>query len=408
MTLEIDPVEGIMTPEWEGNEETIEDPDEQRVLLAALSSFYQYARVAHFNTTHLRRQSFYALPRAHLELLAAPPFSYLDTLNAVDDAIDSNADLSLAIWKSGVTSFGIPDRITAADSKESDWRGKATSNDLEKARSTLRQFFRDWSAEGAAEREACYGPVIKALKREQQSRPGRSLKVLVPGAGLGRLVFDLCCASFDTEGNEISYHQLIASSYILNHCPKAQAHTLFPWVHSFSNHRTRINHLKSVLVPDIHPAAALGAVEKPGEMSMSASDFLLLYGDKDQKDSFDAVATVFFLDTAPNVIRYIEVIKNCLKKGGLLVNIGPLLWHFENNAPGTHGREKEFPSGQEAQGIADPGAVELTDDEVVALIEKFGFDIEHRESGIAAPYIQDVESMLQNTYMATHWVARKR
>jgi len=44
----------------------------------------------------------------------------------------------------------------------------------------------------------------------------------------------------------------------------------------------------------------------------------------------------------------------------------------------------------------------------VALIEKLGFDIEHRESGIPAPYIQDVESMLQNTYMATHWVARKR
>ena len=107
-----------------------------------------------------------------------------------------------------------------------------------------------------------------------------------------------------------------------------------------------------------------------------------------------------------------------------MVNIGPLLWHFENNAPGSHGRGKESPGRQEAQGrtslnsyvaplivkigIADPGAVELTDDEVVALIEKLGFDIEHRESGIPAPYIQDVESMLQNTYMATHWVAMKR
>ncbi len=28
---------------------------------------------------------------------------------------------------------------------------------------------------------------------------------------------------------------------------------------------------------------------------MSASDFLLLYGDKGRKDTFDAVATVFFL-----------------------------------------------------------------------------------------------------------------
>jgi carnosine N-methyltransferase len=44
----------------------------------------------------------------------------------------------------------------------------------------------------------------------------------------------------------------------------------------------------------------------------------------------------------------------------------------------------------------------------VALIEKYGFDIKKRESGITAPYIQDPESMLQNTYKASHWVARKR
>jgi len=164
-------------------------------------------------------------------------------------------------------------------------------------------------------------------------------------------VFDLCCQSFDTEGNEISYHQLLASSYILNHCPQAGAHTLYPWAHSFSNHLNRANHLKSVQIPDIHPGTVLGAAENAGEMSMSASDFLLLYGDEAHKDTFDAVATVFFLDTAPNIIRYIEAIRNCLRRGGLLVNMGPLLWHFENNAPGTHGREKNSSPNHEANGM---------------------------------------------------------
>jgi len=74
---------------------------------------------------------------------------------------------------------------------------------------------------------------------------------------------------------------------------------------------------------------------------MSASDFLCLYGDDDYSDTFDAVATVFFLDTAPNLIRYLETIRNCLKSGGLLINIGPLLWHFENNAPGSHGKQEQ-------------------------------------------------------------------
>lgn len=227
----------------------------------------QYPRVAHYNTTHLRRQSFYALPRAHLELLVAPPFNYLERLDAVDEAIDCNAELSMAILKSGLQSFGLRDSSTESSSVEdSDWQDKATPSDLEKARSTLRQFFRDWSAEGATEREACYGPIIRALKKEREARSGSKLRVLVPGAGLGRLVFDLCCAGFDTEGNEISYHQLIASSYILNHSPGATAHTLYPWVHSFSNHKSRANHLRSVKVPDIHPGTALGSIESSGEM----------------------------------------------------------------------------------------------------------------------------------------------
>jgi carnosine N-methyltransferase len=281
----------------------------------------------------LRRQSFYALPRAHWELLAKPPFSYLDTLEAVDDAIDKNAEISQAIFHTGLESFGI------SLGKWSSWLTSATTNDLEKTRSTLRQLFRDWSEEGRQEREACYEPILKAIRIETLVKVDKKLQVLVPGAGLGRLVFDLCCAGFDTEGNEISYHQLLASAYILNSCPEAHMHTLYPWVHSFSNHKDRASHLRSVQIPDMNPAFVLGNVKYPGQMSMSASDFLLLYESEEQKDRFDVVATVFFLDTAPNIIRYLETIRNCLKPGGILVNAGPLLWHFENNAPGSHGKD---------------------------------------------------------------------
>lgn len=313
----------------------------------AKTPYSQYSTIAKYNTTHLRRQSFYALPRAHLELLSSPPFSYLDTLNAVDDAIDKNAELASAILYTGLHSFGLSARPNSKEGKEkdpNDWRGTATSNDMEKARSTLRQFYRDWSEEGAAERDVCYGPVIQVLKDERARRPSKTprLKVLVPGAGLGRLVFDLSSEGFDTEGNEISYHQLLASSYILNHCPKVSEHVIYPWIHSFSNLRNRENHLQPFKVPDVHPGTFLAGDIRgeyaPGEMSMSASDFLLLYGDENHNSMFDAIATVFFLDTAPNIIRYFEVIAHCLKPGGLLVNFGPLLWHFENNAPGTHGK----------------------------------------------------------------------
>lgn len=166
-------------------------------------------------------------------MLAAPPFNYLETLNTVDDAIESNAELARTIAQVGLHSFQAYRPGAAADEAPSmpeQWVGVAKYGDIDKARSTLRQFYRDWSAEGAAEREACYGPVKRALIEEKARRPGTErLKVLVPGAGLGRLVFDLCAEGFDTEGNEISYHQLLASSYILNFVQSAEQHTIYPW-----------------------------------------------------------------------------------------------------------------------------------------------------------------------------------
>ena len=44
----------------------------------------------------------------------------------------------------------------------------------------------------------------------------------------------------------------------------------------------------------------------------------------------------------------------------------------------------------------------------MALVEKMGFDVEWRQTGIDAPYIVDPESLLQSTYKASAWVARKR
>jgi hypothetical protein len=58
-------------------------------------------------------------------------------------------------------------------------------------------------------------------------------------------------------------------------------------------------------------------------------------------------------------------------------------------------------------GIADPGAFELTNDELLQLVEKVGFRIEQTEFEIPSPYIHDNSSMLHNTYRASFWVARK-
>ncbi|QPG94090.1 hypothetical protein C2857_004590 [Epichloe festucae Fl1] len=405
---------------WEEVEEHLDDPEEVRVIFCALDSFSQYAKVAHFNVTHLRRRSFYALPQEHWKMLAAPPFNFLETLDKADDAIDANAELARAIVSHGLRNFASLASVSPQGEPMMplQWTGVAKHADIDKARSTIRQFYRDWTADGAAERDVCYAPIMRALE-DQQARLGndRKQKVLVPGAGLGRLVFEICRRGYEAEGNEISYHQLLASSHILNDCQVAGKYTIYPWVHAFSNHLTRENHLRGYKVPDVHPATELansvnggGGGGGGGGMSMCAADFLCLYSDDDHRETYDSVASLFFLDTAPNLIRYLQVIHHCLRPGGILVNVGPLLWHFENQAPGNHGHDDDGDGEHDfnnSSGIADPGSFELSNDEVMALLKKLGFDVEWTQLGIEAPYIQDEESMLRTVYKATAWVARK-
>lgn len=48
----------------------------------------------------------------------------------------------------------------------------------------------------------------------------------------------------------------------------------------------------------------------------------------ENRSAFDCVVTCFFLDTAHNVVEYIECIHHCLKPGGHWINLGPLLYHW--------------------------------------------------------------------------------
>jgi hypothetical protein len=348
----------------------------------------------------------------------------------MDDLIDSNAKLAEAIFKIGFKTFLAP-------TLDADWvasivpekyahdefrvysividhlEARTNQTDMDKARSCVNQFYRDWSAEGAVERDQCFQPIIRALDEEFNLRHDKdsnykkgALEVLVPGAGLGRLVFDICKAGYSVEGNEISYHELLASSLALNHTKEPGQFTIAPFALNCSNHRSRADQFRTFKVPDIHPGTELPE-DASQRMSMSTGDFIVVYSDEQSRETFDAVATVFFIDTAPNVIRYIETVKNCLKPGGLWINLGPLLWHHVNRKQDSGGEEKAHDDTD--TGIAEPGSVELTDEEVVALVEHFGFEIQkHITDEVDTGYISNPRSMLQTTYRPSHWVARKK
>jgi carnosine N-methyltransferase len=58
--------------------------------------------------------------------------------------------------------------------------------------------------------------------------------------------------------------------------------------------------------------------------------------------SFDVVVTCFFIDTAVDVVDYIDVIAHVLKEGGLWLNAGPLHYHSKQSVPYSHSQLVEI------------------------------------------------------------------
>ena len=338
----------------------------------------------------------------------------------MDDAIDANAVIALDIHRYlEITALCNTDYVDYKLNEES--TEAATSQALQRVSISIRQLYRDWSAEGAVERRLCYDPVLDELEGRFGPRADlHNLKVLVPGSGLGRLAYELALRGYHVDANEISIHQLITSDFILNFpSPHLQdlpeQYELYPFAHSFANQLSVEHQLKKVMVPDVQPAASLRA-QMPGSeqlasdhiqshgISLIFGDFTHIYQHEKHKGAFDIVATVFFIDTATNLLRYVDTIHHCLKAGGIWINLGPLLWHSSLKSQQESESEVEQDTGLKR----DSGGVELTHEEVISVVKATGFVVEKEEiRKEPVGYIQNTESMLQSLYRVATWVARK-
>ena len=151
--------------------------------------------------------------------------------------------------------------------------------DLEKVQQTIKQFVRDWSSEGAQERDQCYGPILKELQRAFPEP--KDVKVLVPGAGLGRLAFDIAALGYECQGNEFSMFMLIASNFVLNKCRFPHCFKIYPWIHQFTNQLSSDNMTKEVRFPDLDP----NSLPDDAKFSMTAGDFLEVYSGEEHVGS---------------------------------------------------------------------------------------------------------------------------
>ena len=243
--------------------------------------------------------------------------------------------------------------------------------EINKLRSTLKLFIRDWTIEGKKERDITYIPVIIEIKKYFSNFNNK--KILVPGAGLCRLAFEMAKLGCDVDAIEVSYYMLICSDFIFNSNLTLNKYQIQPLILSFNCLKNENDPFQIFNFPDENINEIMKRNDF-GKLNIIPGDFILSY--KDKINCYDGVITSFFLDTANNIIQFIEIIYNILNKGGIWINIGPLLYHFHD--------------------IQNEVSIELSWEEVKKIILKFGFEIKN-EKMIDSTY-SSVEDRLKTTF----------
>ncbi|GAA5880897.1 hypothetical protein JCM3774_003236 [Rhodotorula dairenensis] len=287
------------------------------------------------------------------------------TLKQAQDAVELNAivtDELAALAYEQARREGVPMGLRSRLSRED---GRVVE--------TLKHFVRDWSQAGKAERDVLFPPILEALAHKfGDEAKRRDRKVLLPGCGLARLAYEISLQGFRTEANDYSHFMNIGSSLIFEHTRIVNQYKIAPYTHCFSHHRSSKSMLRTVSFPDTVPDRTTSLAFAPG-------DFLELYR---SAATHDAVVTLFFIDTAANLVSYLETLYGLLKPGGIWINLGPLLYY------------------------GNP-AMELSLKDVLQLTKLIGFTVEEQREIKQARYTADVDGMYTFAYDCAFWVARK-
>jgi len=213
------------------------------------------------------------------------------------------------------------------------------SSAYDSASQVMAHITRDWTNLGRLVRQHIYD----WCRDHVASRLAVGDSILVPGAGLGRLAFDLACDGYSVEANDVSLLMASAAHALLQRNVRG---TLHPFLMDFFTNEVNSEwRYEAVPFPDVDTSANMR-----GSLSYTVGDFVQTYSVPHRLHG--GIVTCFFLDTATNIYEYLWTIQQVLRVDGVWVHVGPLQWH--RNA------------------LLHPSA-----DELRGLVESFGFDIAH-------------------------------
>ncbi|KAG5642542.1 hypothetical protein DXG03_002580 [Asterophora parasitica] len=350
-------------------------------LQRAYQSYSQYSRLSAYEISR-KHVAYSTLGRAHRRL--GNKIGYPAKLDKLKYVTDLNAVVTEGIAGLAAKELGVSESFAGHGAE------------LGRVREALKHFVRDWSEEGAEEREKIFRPILDVLATVDPVER-KHKKVLVPGAGLGRLAWEISQLGYDTTANELSFFMNLAFRFLLSAdtTPTANEHTLRPYAHWFSHQRSNDSLFRAIHFPDavprLSPSFRLAesdflTLSPPGPQS--ASTFAWSKSSDDPDAGYDYIATLFFIDTSLNALATVQQVHTLLRPGGTWINLGPLLW-----TSGGHAK------------------LELSLEEVICVAEEIGFVFQENGGGktrtVECEYTRDKNAMMRWVYGAEFWVATK-
>lgn len=189
-----------------------------------------------------KEKCLFSLPDQHQKWLV----KYKKDLKGFKKCIDKNASYIPIVMEHANNIF--ENVYSNENTSHSETDVGTLSEGLDKVQSVFKQLMRDWSSLGAEERRQCYDPIIEEIELEfpVDAVDRNRVFILVPGAGLGRLAFEIASRGFSCQGNEFNLFMLIVSFHVLNHCKVVNEYEVYPWIHQYCNNLSAETQMLSV------------------------------------------------------------------------------------------------------------------------------------------------------------------
>ncbi|CUM65248.1 uncharacterized protein PRCAT00002880001 [Priceomyces carsonii] len=340
-------------------------------LLTAIKSMDDYKSNCE-SINNRRRSLFRKMSWSQKKL--AESIGYLKKLNIIDESISKNQEILDEVVKASIGAYSLS--IEDFNILQNQRTASSTNYRVIEA---LGHIYRDWTPIGFQEQVPLLKYIKHYLKEFITEDEKLETAIIIPGSGLGRIAHELALLNFSSI-HAIEYSGLMYNFNQFIYLNNERRYEFFPFNHSCSNFYTTGSQFRKY---DIRLDIA-----KPKFLHHHHEDFLNFSLPKKEKNV--VIITAFFIDTAENLLDYLDkILKLTGKVNTYWINVGPLKY------------------GSAAQ-------VEFSAEELTKIRKKMGWtdinltcSLDNKDEPLVS-YITDKESMWQGYYGLSMWASKKK